>query len=331
MSVGVVGTGYWGKNILRNLAALEALGGFCDVGSEARARSSANHPDIPAFADPEALLATAGIDAVAIATPAATHGALVRQALDAGKHVFVEKPLCRTADELRALRAAWEKAGKPHIRSNLVLREAPVYRWLKQAIDDGSLGRVYAFDGDYLYGRLAKITEGWRKDVPDYSVMEGGGVHLIDLMLWLTGERPARVATVGNRIATEGTDFRYDDFMAATFTFPSGVVGRITANFACVHRHQHVVRVFGTEATFILDDAGPRLHRTRDEGSVAEPLEQEPLPAGKGVLIPDFVAGILDGRDPASAAAREFDLISATAAADEALAEGAAVEIGYVT
>lgn len=277
----------------------------------------------------EQILDDEDVDVVSIATFDHLHFAEVKAALEAGKHVFVEKPLCRTTDEVKTLRETWEAAGKPCLRSNLVLRQAPVYLWLKQAIDDGRLGRVYAFDGDYLYGRLAKITEGWRKDVPDYSAMEGGGVHLIDLMVWLTGERPHRVATLGNRLCTEGTDFRYDDFMASTFEFPSGVIGRITANFGCVHPHQHVVRVFGTEGTFIHDDLGPRLHTSRDETAKAEAVDAAALPSGKGVLIPSFIDAILEDEDPEPAAMREFDLISVCAAADRALAEQSTVEIGY--
>jgi predicted dehydrogenase len=270
------------------------------------------------------------VDLVSIASFDHLHFAEVKAAFAAGKHVFVEKPLCRTRKELEALIAAWKKAKRPHLMSNLVLRAAPVYAWLKKEIDRGALGDVYAFDGDYLYGRLSKITEGWRKDVPDYSVMEGGGVHLIDLMLWLTGERPATVATVGNRISTKGTKFRYDDFMAATFAFPSGVVGRVTANFGCVHRHHHVVRVFGTKATFIYDDQGPRIHRSRDESRRASPLRLAALPADKGALIPGFVDGILAGRDSAPAARREFDLIAVIAAADESHRRKRPVAIGYL-
>jgi predicted dehydrogenase len=275
------------------------------------------------------ILADDAVDVVSIASYDHDHFKQVKAAFAAGKHVFVEKPLCRTKAELKSLVAAWKKAGRPHLRSNLVLRAAPIYVWLKREIAAGRLGDVYAFDGDYLYGRLAKITEGWRAHVGDYSVMEGGGIHLIDLMLWLAGERPAVVSTVGNRIATRGTKFRYDDFMSSTFEFPSGLVGRVTANFASEHRHQHVVRVFGTKATFIYDDKGPRIHRSRDETRRAKGLRLKALPAGKGVLIPDFVGGILAGRDPAPAARREFDLIAAVAAADEALKNKRPIAIGY--
>jgi predicted dehydrogenase len=67
-----------------------------------------------------------------------------------------------------------------------VLRAAPLYLWLQQEVKRGSFGEIYAFNGDYLYGRLHKITMGWRKEVSNYSVMLGGGIHLVDLMVWLT-------------------------------------------------------------------------------------------------------------------------------------------------
>jgi hypothetical protein len=152
-------------------------------------------------------------------------------ALEAGKHVFCEKPLCRTLEQARAIARV---RGDRHLACNLILRAAPLYSWLRDAIRAGELGEIYAFDGDYLYGRLHKITEGWRGTVDDYSVFQGGAVHLVDLMVWLLGERPARVAAVGNRIVTRDTAFRYPDFVAATYELPSGVIGRITANFGCI-------------------------------------------------------------------------------------------------
>ena len=260
---------------------------------------------------------------VSIATFDDDHAQAVEAALAWGKHVFVEKPLCRTLDELLSIQETWEQAGRPHLASNLVLRAAPLYQWLNEAIRTGVFGRVYAFDGDYLYGRLEKITEGWRGSVPDYSVMEGGGIHLIDIMCRAMGAEPTAVRTVGNAIATHGTAFQYDDFQAATYRFASGAIGRITANFACVHRHHHVVRVFGTRASFIYDDQGPRLHETRDEEGLGLPIRQNPLPAGKGVLIPDFVNNIVSNADSSSAAIQEFNLIAAVAASDIAHKSGA--------
>lgn len=266
---------------------------------------------------------------VSIATFDHMHAEQVVRCLNAGKHVFVEKPLARTAEELDTVITAWHKSGCPHIASNLVLRDAELYRWLSYEVASGNMGRIYAIDGDYLYGRLHKITEGWRKDVPQYSAIEGGGIHLIDLMLMLAGERPNSVGCIGNRIAAAGTAFKYDDFMAATYTFPSGLIGRITANFGCVHRHHHVIRVFGTEATFIYDDAGPRLHLSRDENKSAAQLNHDPLPASKGALIPAFIDDIVSNADPAATAMREFDLIRVIAATDAAHDQNTTLNIEY--
>ena len=278
----------------------------------------------------ERALADPRVQVVSIASFDDAHFEQVRAALLAGKHVFVEKPLCRTQAELEELSAITRDRPQLRLSSNLVLRGAPLYRWLREQRFAGELGSVYAFDGDYLYGRLHKITDGWRRDVVDYSVMLGGGVHLVDLMLWITGERPSSVSAVGNRISTAGTAFDYLDFAAATFRFPSGLVGRITANFGSVHAHQHVVRVFGTRATVLYDDAGPRIHESRNPAVPARPLDLVALPGSKGVLIPDFVRSILHPRDTDGGCQHEFDLISVCAAADRSLSTDGEIEIRYV-
>lgn len=249
-------------------------------------------------------------------------------ALESGKHAFVEKPLCRTIDEARELQMAWERAGRPALASNLVLRAAPLFVRLREEVSGGALGTPYAFDGDYLYGRLHKITDGWRGGVDDYSVMLGGGIHLVDLMLWLTGQRPSRVAATGNRISTEGTRFRYDDFVATTFEFDSGLVGRITANFGSVHPHTHVVRVFGTRGTFVSDDAGARLYETRDPAVKPRLLDSAAHASMKGDLITDFLT-LVETSQTAVEVQHELNVISLCAAADRALAERRAVDVEY--
>lgn len=279
----------------------------------------------------EEILQDSSVDLVSIASFDDAHFSQVVAALQAGKNVFVEKPLCRSVAEVGEIKLAWsEQHRKLKLSSNLVLRAAPIYRYVKQQLDAGDLGKIYAFDGEYLYGRLEKITQGWRRDVENYSVMLGGGVHLVDLMLWLTGERPDSIWAQGNNICTAGSAFRYPDFVAATMHFPSGLIGRITANFGCVHRHQHVVRIFGTRGTFLYDDMGPRIHRSCDPEARALPLEMATLPGSKGDLIPDFVQAILNDTDTQAQTQHEFDVISVCAAADQALAGGRQVEVEYV-
>jgi predicted dehydrogenase len=330
LGVAVVGLGV-GEAHARTFASLPSceLRWLCDL-DEARAQSLAGSlaqgRASVAFDD---VLRDAQVDIVSIASYDDAHARQITAALSAGKHVFVEKPLSRTLDEVRVVKQAWLRSSC-HLESNLVLRAAPLYTWLKDAIANNVLGEIYAFDGDYLYGRLHKITDGWRKDVESYSAMMGGGIHLVDLMMWLTGERPLRVAAAGNNISTRGTAFRYRDFSAATFEFQSGLVGRVTANFGCVHRHQHVVRVFGTKATFIVDDSGPRLHESRNPETEPRVIPHAPVAASKGDLIPAFVEGVLAGRRRDTDTAREFDVVSACVAADSAADSGRAMDITYV-
>jgi predicted dehydrogenase len=279
----------------------------------------------------EQILEDPEVRVISIASYDDAHFGQVVAALEAGKHVFVEKPLCRGAAELGAIKRAWARhAGRLKLSTNMVLRKAPLYQWLKENIDAGRFGKLYAFDGDYLYGRLPKITEGWRGRVENYSVMEGGGIHLVDLMLWLGGERPKSVSAAGNRICSQDTPFRYPDYVSAHLRFPSGLVGRVTANFGCVHPHQHVVRLFGTEATLVSDDAGARWHGSRDPALTASRVDLAALPAGKGVGIGPFVDAVLSDADLSGPTQEIFDVMSVCAASDESLDSGKEVEVSYV-
>jgi len=281
--------------------------------------------------DFEEILRDPDVRAVSIASFDDAHFEQVVAALEAGKHVFVEKPMCRTVEEAAAIKRAWSSHnGRLKLLSNLNLRAAPLYRWLKAAIEAGEFGEIYAFDGDYLYGRLHKITRGWRREVADYSVMLGGGVHLIDLMLWLTGDRPSSVHSLGNRICTENSGFAYNDFVAANLRFASGLVGRITANFGCVHRHHHIMRIFGTGETFVYDDQGPRRHRERDPSIPAETITLAPLPETKGALIGPFISAILNDENTDNQTQMIFDAISVCAACDRALTSNREEEVVYV-
>lgn len=279
----------------------------------------------------EDILQDPRVQVISIASYDDAHSCQVAAAIDAGKNVFAEKPLCRTIAELAEIKKLWSRyGGSVKLTSNLVLRAAPVYQWLKREIASGGFGTPYAVDGDYLYGRLDKITHGWRKDVENYSVIEGGGVHLLDLLVWLTGQRPETVFAVGNRICTDNTSFRYNDYVASTLQFPSGLIARISANFGCVHRHQHVLRVFGTGRTFVLDDAGPRIHVTRDPVEQAISLDLGTLPASKGELIGPFVSAILEDQDLNAHTQQMFDVISICAACDTSVRSGAVTEVEYV-
>ncbi len=287
------------------------------------------------------VMADPSVNFVSIASNDNDHADQVVAALAADKHVFVEKPLCRSIEELAAIKKVFAAGRVLGVESNLVLRAAPLYQWLRTAIADGVFGEIYAFDADYLYGRVHKLTEGWRGDIDAYSVMSGGGIHMVDLMLFLLDQRPETVKTDGNQIVTRGTKVAFDDFQSATYRFAGGLIARISANFGCAHHHQHSMRIFGTKATFILDDQGPRMLTLRDSEFHAQGLVNTPraaadflpydhLPKGKGALIPDYLSAIEGGTGLTERAQRNFDLISAIVASDESRVTGQATVIDYV-
>jgi predicted dehydrogenase len=329
LRVGVIGLGVGRQHLAGYLLhpGCEVVA-VADFDAEKLATVGREYPKIATTTSAADVLADPSISVVSIASFDADHFEQVMAGLAAGKHLFVEKPLCQTAAQFEAIRTAWAASPKPvGLVSNLVLRTAPVFGWLRGEVQGGRFGSPYAFDGDYLYGRIGKITAGWRGQTPGYSVLAGGGIHLVDLMLWITGERPARVTAVGNRMCTAGTAFRERDFVAATFEFPSGLVGRITANFGCVHGHRHVVRLFGTDATFLCDDQGPRVQRSRDPAPPAEPVALDPLPATKHALIGPFLDDIAAARDTTAATRHDFAVMAACLAADEAVRTGRPCEI----
>lgn len=269
------------------------------------------------------------VDLISIASFDGDHYRHVISALEKNKHVFVEKPLCQNAPQLENIVKTFSRKNCG-LTSNLVLRSSELFQYLKNLIQENSLGEIYSFEGDYLYGRLHKITQGWRKNIENYSVMEGGGIHMIDLMVTLTGQKPTTVIALKNKIVTRNTAFKHHDFHIALFHFASGLVGKITANFGCTHPHQHVVRIYGTKGSFIYDDQGARIYWHREEDSAPEPLPHKPKPEKKGLLIHHFIDMITHNnlKEPAQ---REFDLMSIVLGADQALTAQKPVIISYLT
>lgn len=332
LRVGVIGLGVGERHLDAYLAdpRCEVIG-LCDRDPGRLAATAARVPSARAVADSTDLIALPGLDAVSICSHDPDHAEQAIAALGAGLHVMVEKPLVRTRGELEGVAAALAERHDLVLASNLVLRAAPLVRWLVERRRAGDLGTIFAMDGDYLYGRLSKITDGWRGGVDDYSVMLGGGIHLIDVLMCVGGERPDWVEAAGSGVATRGTSFAGDDFASAQMGFPGGAIGRVSANFACVHGHQHVIRVFGTAATVISDDRGVRVQRMRDPAPAASSLDIAALPPDKGALIPAFVSAALGEAPPDVDSRHELDLLAVCLAAEASRALGHRIEVEYPT
>src|SRR5581483_10724238 len=212
-SIGVVGLNYWGPNLARNFAALADLRWLCDLDPRHLAASAARHPDAhttTSFAD---LLADDTLDAVAVATPVPTHYELAKQALEAGKHVFVEKPPAMHAaemDELVALAAQRDRVLMP---GHLLLYHPGVVK-VKQLIDEGELGDVLC-----VYGNRVNLGIVRRQENALWSL----GVHDLSVILHLLDEDPELATAQGSWSIHEGVE----DVVFCFLRFPSGKIAHM--------------------------------------------------------------------------------------------------------
>ena len=136
----VVGAGNWGKNLVRNFYNLGALAGVAEVNPNLRSAVQAEYPDVPTYADYQAALET-DISAVVLATPAPTHYQMARAALEAGKDVFVEKPITLKTQEARELAEYADRASRILMVGHLLLYQ-PAIAWMRDYLASGKAGKV---------------------------------------------------------------------------------------------------------------------------------------------------------------------------------------------
>lgn len=303
---------------------------LCDTDPAKLAEVSARHPGIRCTRNPNDVLDDPGIDIVSIATWDNVHAEQIVRAIDNGKHVFAEKPLCLHEEELAAIRAALARQPQVRLSSNLVLRMCPRFLALRQRIAKGDLGQLYYLEADYNYGRMHKITEGWRGAIPYYSVFLGGAVHLVDLLLWMTGWRVASVTALGCKLATRTTAFRYNDLTVALLRFENGAVAKVAANFACVAPHFHRLLLYGTEATYENFPEHGRITTSREAAAQPELLEQPYPGLAKGDLLAAFVDTLAGAPDPLQRVVSQdevFAAMSVCLAAEKSAREGATIPV----
>ena len=321
MKAGVIGLGVGADHAAAYADHPQAeLSLLCDL-NDARLREvGGKHPGARLTTSADDVLNDPELEIVSVASYDSDHHAQVVGALSAGKHVFVEKPLCQTPNQAREIHELLARRPELVLSSNLLLRASPRFRLLKGWLDQGRFGRVYYLEGDYDYGRLWKITEGWRGQLETYSVTLGGTVHVLDLLLWLTGERAVRVQAAGNQLVTEGTKFRFDDLVVALVELESGAIAKLGANFGCVHPHFHELKVFGTKATFVNGLEEATLWTDPGDGPVAERIDAAYPGVRKGDLIASFIDAAAGGPPPLVTAGEVFHVMATCFAIDSAAA-----------
>jgi predicted dehydrogenase len=237
--VGQVGLGPWGLNLARNFAELARLKWLCDL-DESRIESLRSRFPATAFTSRfEELLDDPEVDAVVVATPVPTHATLARRALQARKHVFVEKPMALTAPEADELAELASAAGRVLMPGHLLLYHPGVAK-LKQLVDAGELGDVL-----YVYGNRQNL--GTIRG--DENALWSLGVHDLSVILHLLGEEPVELSARGESFLKDGVE----DVVFCYLRFPSGKAAHMHLSWLDPHKMRRMT-VVGTRRMAVFDD-----------------------------------------------------------------------------
>ena len=237
--VAVVGCGYWGKNLVRNFHALGALGAVCEGVASARADARVIAPGVPIFEDFDELLGSNHIDGVVLATPAETHYALARAALDADRDVFVEKPLALNYRQGLEMKEAAERRRRILMVGHL-LEYHPAVLKLRELLAEGELGRLaYIYSNRLNFGKIRTEENALWSFAP----------HDIAVILRLVGELPVEVTCTGGSYVTPNLA----DVTVSGLLFRSGVRAHIFVSWLNPFKEQKLV-VVGDRRMAVFDD-----------------------------------------------------------------------------
>jgi predicted dehydrogenase len=239
--IAVAGLGYWGPNLARNFDRLDdvELAWLFDHSEEALAREGAAFPSARTTTSIDELLADERLDAVALATPVATHAELAERVLSAGKHCFVEKPLAQTVDEAERVVEAARAADRVLMVGHL-LEYHPGIEMLKGLIDSGELGDVR-----YLYSNRLNLGVLRAEENALWSL----GAHDVSVILRLAGEEPYECRAVGESYMQEGIE----DVVFCFLRFPSGLAAHLHLSWLDPHKERRFT-VVGSKKMATFDD-----------------------------------------------------------------------------
>ena len=330
LKAGVIGLGVGEKHIsgYESDSRCQVIS-ICDFNAHKLKEVGERFPDKKLCADPNEILTNQDIDVVSIATYDDSHCSLIEKAIFHKKHIFVEKPLCLTFDEFDLICDLLRKNPEIKLSSNLILRKSPRFVELKKRISKGNLGKPYYFEGDYDYGRIHKITEGWRGEISNYSVVHGGAIHLIDLVKWFIQKKVIEVFAYGTNIATKNTQFKGNDMVSALLKFEDGIIAKIGSNYSCKAPHFHRLSVYGTDGTFQQSHGGTIYINSRDPNHQPEIVTDLYPGTSKADLIPSFVRSILDNTIAEVDKQEVCDVMAISLAIEESIRLRSKVEVNY--
>jgi predicted dehydrogenase len=327
LKLGVVGAGTWGRNHVRTAASLAdaELAAVCDTDAQVRGRLERQYPGTHVTGDLADLLGR--VDAVVIASPAATHARIALQCVEAGKPCLVEKPFALSTRDAEAVARAGSGRGVPVLAGHLLVFHPAVER-LRSLVQEGELGRIY-----YLYGLRVNLGQ----VRADENALWSFGPHDVSVALYLLGEAPVRVAAHGKSYLQP----KVEDVVFLTMEFGSGVLTHVQLSWLDPHKERKLT-VVGAKKMVVFDDMEAReklriydkgVERPPEYGSYGEALSiregdifipkipnVEPLAAELGHFV-----RVARGAEPPRASAQDgVGVVRVLEAATRSLATGGA-------
>jgi predicted dehydrogenase len=216
--IGVIGYGYWGPNITRNLAGIEQclVTAICDQNPAAVKRAGRLYPGVQLTTDPAEVLNSPDLDAVAVVTPVWTHFDIAKAALENGKHVFVEKPFTSTPQQAEQLIELAERKNRRIMVDHTFLFGGAV-RKIRELVDNGTLGPLYYFDS-------TRVNLGLFQH--DVSVIWDLAPHDLSIMDDILRVKPEGVVATGSSHLNELADMAF-----ITVYFPGNLIAHINVNW----------------------------------------------------------------------------------------------------
>ncbi|MCE5323149.1 Gfo/Idh/MocA family oxidoreductase [bacterium] len=328
IKVGVVGAGYWGPNIIRNFNQIPTceMAICCDKDTKRLAHMSRLYPNLKTTTDFDDIINDPTIDAVAVCTHVSAHYLLAKKALEAGKHVLVEKPLTAKVSEAQELVDLAKKNGKVLMVDHTFEYTAGVNK-MKEVIESGILG-------DVLYVNCARLNLGiFQRDI---NVVWDLAPHDLSVILYATGLKPKSVRTVGMKLLHP----KVEDAAFVTLKCDNNASAVIHVSWVDP-RKVRTVSVVGTKQMLVYDDLDPLAkiqiydkgvenpphYDTFGEflcsyhyGDILMPRLQEAEPLS--VMCKHFLECCETGKKPRSSGESGLNMVKILAASDESIAKG---------
>jgi predicted dehydrogenase len=324
--IALVGYGYWGPNLVRNLVELPTaeIAVICDGQQEALDRARRRYPGVRTTERFEDLIEDPAIDAIAIATPISTHFDMARRALEAGKHVFVEKPLAASSEQGVVLAELAESSSLVLMPGHTFLYSPPV-NMIREMIEADVLGDIYWIS-------TSRVNLGLHQ--PDASVAWDLGPHDFSILRYWMDETPAHVSAISRGCIFSQTA----DVAFINLEFDSGAIAHVELSWLAPSKLRRTT-VIGSKKMVVYDDTSTEPVRIFDSGVMlrdpqsygefqlsyrtgdivsphvqpAEPLQLE---------LADFCQAIQNGTTPRSSAQLGIEVVRMVEGVDASLSAG---------